>query len=649
MKSLLKLLALALLAAGAQAEVRLANVFGSHMVLQRQQPIRVWGWAKPGESVRVEIHGQGAATTADAQGRWSLRLKAEPAGGPYQLTVQGENRLTLDDVLLGDVWLASGQSNMEWSVGQSADAENEVARSDFPKIRHIKVPKAVAFQSASDIGASQWSVAGPAHTAEFSAAGYFFARRLHQETGVPIGIVNASWGGTNVETWISAKALSTQSDFAMGEMPADAQAARQRYGRRMEALVQAWQHEGIDEAGAVLQWKRPDFDDRNWATLKAPLYWEEQGLPGFDGVVWYRREVQLTEQQAGQSALLELGTVDDCDDAFVNGKSVGHTCQWDAARSYALPSGLLQPGRNVIAVRVVDTGGGGGFYGEAAAMRLKLVVESVPLAGEWKARVESYLDKGEAQPNDLPTLLFNSMVSPLTPLAIKGVIWYQGESNVDRAQQYAQSFPLLIRDWRSQWQQPKLPFYFVQLASFLPLEKNSLKGSDWAELRDAQRQALKLPATGMVVATDIGDANSIHPLNKQTVGTRLALLALKNDYGKKRLVASGPSYRSMRVRGSSAELRFSDLGKGLVMGKGQSELHGFAVADASRQFVPAQARIQGNKVIVSASAVAHPVAVRYGWVDNPEQDNLFNRDGLPASPFRTDDWPWMTDGVKYQF
>lgn len=640
---------LALLGGLAQAEVRLAQVFSDHMVLQRQQPIPVWGWARAGEAVSVQLHGQSAQATADAQGRWRALLKAEAAGGPYTLVVQGDNSLRVDDVLIGDVWLASGQSNMEWSVGQSDNAEAEVAQSHFPAIRHIKIPKTVAFAAAADVGQASWKVAGPATTGEFTAAGYFFARKLHQETGVPIGIVNASWGGTHVETWISHAALASRPDFPMALMPTDGAAINARYQARMSQLIARWQGAAPDLALASATWKDRDFDDSAWATLRAPQYWEEQGLDALDGVVWYRRVLELTPQQAASAATLHLGTIDDCDETWVNGQRVGDTCGWDTQRHYAVPAGLLTAGKNVIAVRVTDTGGGGGPYGDAAGMRLQTGTDSVALAGVWKARVQSIQDKGVPAPNDLPTLLFNSMISPLVDFPIKGVIWYQGESNVPRAQQYMQTFALLIKDWRTQWRQPQLPFYFVQLASFLPLEKNSLKGSDWAELREAQRHALLLPATGMVVATDIGNALDIHPRNKQTVGLRLALLALKNDYGRKTVVASGPVYQALRVRKSQLEISFSEVGGGLVLPQGQTTLRGFTVADASGRFVPAQAQIKGNKVLVSSPEIKHPVAVRFGWVDNPEQNNLFNREGLPASPFRTDVWPWLTQGVKFTF
>lgn len=643
--------ALLLLAAGAaaQAEVRLARIFSDHAVLQRGQVIPVWGWARPGEQVQVDFNQQSSHSTTDAQGRWRALLKAEAAGGPYTLTVRGDNTVSVKDVLVGDVWFASGQSNMEWSVGQSNDAAREVAQSNWPLIRHLKVPKTLAFQAADDIGATQWQVSSPATSAGFSAVGYFFARKLQQELGVPIGIVNASWGGSNIETWLSASALARQPEFDMASMPPDVVAFKARYQNRMKARVARWQPGLALPADIATPWQQAELDDSSWPTLHAPQYWEEQGLQDLDGVLWYRRVVALTAQQAGAAATLHLGMVDDCDESYVNGQRVGATCGWDTPRHYALASGLLKPGNNVLAVRATDTGGGGGFHGEAAAMRLQTGSDSIALAGDWKARVESIMLKDQLSPNDLPTLLFNAMVSPLTDFPVRGILWYQGESNVDRARQYAQTFPLLINDWRRQWRQPRMPFYFVQLASFLPLEKNSLTGSAWAELRDAQRQALQLPATGMAVATDIGNANDIHPRNKQAVGLRLALHALKNDYGKQELVASGPLYRSLRVRGSQIEISFFDVGRGLVTADNSAELRGFTVADERRQFLPAQARIEGDKVIVSHPAISHPTAVRYGWVDNPEESNLANRDGLPASPFRSDDWPGLTDSVKYHY
>lgn len=641
---------IASLCGAVHAEVRLPQFYGDHMVLQRQRPIPVWGWATPGEKVRVSFHGQKRSAVANETGRWRVLLRPESAGGPYDLQVQGENVLTLRDVLVGDVWLGSGQSNMEWSVGDSMDAAREIAQSDYPLIRHIKVPKTIAWRPADDTAPAAWQISKPANVAAFGAVGYFFARHLHRQLGVPIGIVNASWGGSNLETWLSPQALLAQPELGGVNVPQDRQSYVARYRQRMSGAVERWQGRQWEVAKDVAQWKTADYDDQAWATLRVPQYWEEQGLDGFDGVVWYRRTFELTAEQLAAGASLELGRIDDCDESFVNGQALGATCQWDAQRRYPVPDGLLKPGKNVVAVRVTDTGAGGGFFGTADQVRLQTSAGSVPLSGLWRARVESLLDKGEPAPNDLPGLLFNAMIHPLTGMPIRGVIWYQGESNVPRAAQYVSSFQALIADWRQQWQQAQLPFYFVQLASFLPLDKNSWQGSTWAELRDAQRQALTLPATAMVVATDVGDANDIHPRNKQAVGQRLALSALRGSYGQTTLLASGPSYRTMRRRGDALELRFGDVGGGLrIAGKNGAPLQGFAIAGADQKFVPARARLVGDKVLVSSPDVPHPQAVRYGWLDNPEQANLINRAGLPASPFRTDSWPWLTQSAKYAF
>lgn len=629
-------------------QVELAGIFGDHMVLQRGAPLRIWGRAPVGERVQVLFRGEGKTALADRQGHWQVFLRAAPAGGPHQLTVRGRNTLRLSDVLVGDVWVCAGQSNMEWTVGQSLDAGREVASANYPQIRHVKIAHRVSLQPMDDIEPTAWKVSSPTTTAEFSAAGYFFARKLQQELHVPIGLVNASWGGTHAETWISRAALARDPDFAplIAAFPDTMPAWLQQQAGRSQVQIARWQPGLEDPLDDSAHWSAPGLDDSRWPSLVVPRYWEKQGLEDFDGHVWYRRTVELDTVQAAQNASLHLGAIDDCDETWVNGHRLGGLCAWDQPRSYALPPGLLRAGSNVIAVRVTDTGGGGGFHGNAARVRLELGNTSLPLEGLWKARIESALVKEQPQPNDLPTLLFNGMVRPITPLRIRGVVWYQGESNVTRAVQYASTFKRLITDWRSQWGQGDFPFYFVQLAAFLPLKDNTLTGSPWAELRDAQRQALALPHTGMVVATDIGDANDIHPRNKQEVGLRLALVALRQDYHRT-VIGEGPSLRSMKVSGKQAVLRFRNAPAGPVARGTDGTLNGFAIAGIDGQFRPAQARVEGDRVHVSSVDVPEPRHVRFGWVDNPQQDNLYNRAGLPASPFRTDALPLTTHGVKF--
>jgi sialate O-acetylesterase len=639
--------ALLLASASARADVKPANIFGSHMVLQRDLPIKIWGWAGKSESVSIEFHGQKKRATPDQDGKWTVVLESEPAGGPFSLVISGRNTIVFEDVLVGDVWVCSGQSNMEWILKNAVNGDREVAAANFPAIRHLEIPDKTSLQPEKDIAKSTWQVCNPAQAGQFSAVAYFFARKLYEETKIPIGLVNSTWGGTHCETWMSKTTLQNCLEFqeAVASLPQSLPDFEQMERRKLDLLIDKFQG-NINRAATADGWESEYWNDADWMPLQAPQLWEEQGLQDFDGVVWLRKSITLTEAQALQPATLLLGTIDDCDSTYLNGQKIGFTCSWDLPRIYPVPAGLLKPGRNVIAVKVIDWGGGGGFYGQERALQLVLGKDSIALAGAWKASADRQSIQTSLGPNTLPTLLFNGMVSPIIPFGIKGVIWYQGESNVPRAAQYARAFPLLITDWRTQWQQGDFPFYFVQLAAYLLPEKNNLMGSDWAELRDAQRQALALPNTGMVVATDIGDANDIHPRNKQDVGLRLALQALRHDYGKN-IEYSGPLYRSMQVNGREIELSFDHAGSGLVAKNKYGYLFGFAIAGADQQFKWAKATIKGDKVVVFSEEVPNPVAVRFGWLDNPEETNLFNREGLPASPFRTDNWKLITEGVRF--
>lgn len=632
----LALLAALLGAAAVQAAPQPAAIFADGMVLQRDQPIRVWGRAEPGEAITLHFAGATAHAQAGADGRFSATLPARPAGGPFELQLQGKTTVTLKDVLLGDVWLASGQSNMEWELRLAANGDREVAAANFPLIRERHVAHRTSLRLEDDLAPAPWRPALPPHAASFSAVAYFFAREVHRATGVPIGIVHSSWGGTHVETWTSASGHAYDPELAalVRRLPHDPASFGVMRRERFWAIARAWQGDGAPAPADAALTAAPAFDDSAWKTLDAPRNWEEQGLDGFDGIVWARRAVELTPAQAAGAAELQLGAIDDCDETFVNGQRLGGNCQWDEARRYTLPAGLLKPGRNVIAVRITDTGGGGGFHGDAARLQLVTAAGTLPLAGPWRARVQAPLESSGPAPNDMPTLLYNGMVHPLRGLGLRGVIWYQGESNVGRAARYQQAFPALIQDWRRVFGQPALPFYFVQLASFLPLANNTLAGSPWAELREAQRlTALHVPHTGMAVAIDIGEADDIHPRNKQDVGRRLALQALAGVYGQA-VHPHGPRFVKTEQRGAQIAVEF-DAPQGL-QARGGGPLRGFAVAQGDGPFHPAQARIVGTRVVLESAAVAQPDVVRYGWFDNASEANLVGGDGLPASPFRTD-------------
>ena len=647
---------LALVPLGAHATVRLPPLVGSHMVLQRGRPVPVWGWAAPGEAVSVTFRGQAyRASAPDAQGRWQATLPATPAGGPYALTIKGQNTLELTDVLVGDVWLASGQSNMQFKVKDPnpngyqpvQNADQEIAAATYPRLRLLTVSQALAYRPQAEVPATAWQVCSPATVAGFSAVAYFFGRDLLQQYQVPIGLVVSSWGGTPAEAWVSAEGLGALPEFGPAlagfaqRTTSLADDQRTYETRQRELLRNGRAHDrGYPPTGP--SWATPDFDARAWPTMPVPGLWESQpGLGAYDGIVWLRKEIELPATAAGQPLTLNLGQIDDADSTYFNGQLVGHTAGYSAVRTYQVPAALVRAGRNVLVVRVVDTGGGGGLAG-GPPLQAVGASGTLPLAGTWQYQLGLAPEDAPQPPYpgggpQAPSVLYNAMIAPLRPLALKGVIWYQGESNVGRAAQYQRLFPALITDWRRQFKQPDLPFLFVQLANYLPAQPEP-GPSDWAELREAQTAALTLPRTGMATAIDLGVADDIHPHNKQAVGYRLALAARRVAYTDPAAPPDrGPTYAGLAVMGATARVRFAPatLGGGLVV-KG-SQLRGFAVAGADQQFHWATARLVGPEVVVESPQVPHPVAVRYDWADNPN-GTLDNRAGLPAPPFRTDKW-----------
>jgi sialate O-acetylesterase len=651
-------LALLLGACSAQAELRLAGIFGEHMVLQRGQPLRVWGWAEPGEPLTLQLAGQRVQGRADAQGRWQLRLPPLPAGGPHELRLQGRAQvLRVADVLIGEVWFAAGQSNMEWALADSEGGAAAAAAAADPLLRHVKLPHRLALQPLDDSGPLRWEASTAQSAPAFSAVAYHHARRLREALGVPVGIVNVSWGGSPLEAWMSPRALQAQPELRrlLPALPRSEAEFAERYMARQRERVRRWQGDEGLAAGADTQaWADPALNDSRWPQLQAPGIWEGQGLDGFDGRLWYRKTLQLSAAQAATpAATLELAMVDDCDESFVNGQRIGGLCGWDVARRYALPPGLLHEGANVIAVRVRDDGGGGGIHGRAEQLALQLGDERLSLAGAWRARIEAPLAKSSPGFADLPGLIWNGMLAPLAGYGLRGWIWYQGESNVDRAAQYERSFPAFIDALRRDWgQADSPPFLFVQLAAFLPLADNSLQGSRWAELREAQARTLqRVPRSAMVVTTDVGDEHDIHPRNKRAVGERLAAQALTLAYGHKGASADGPRLLRWQRHGAEARLRFAARGGPLRTREGAAELQGFSVAGQDRVFVAAPARIaaDGRTVIVRHPQGRPIAAVRYGWVDNPAQSNLVDAASLPASPLRTDRWPRLTEAARYEF
>jgi len=615
------------------AAAPLASVFSDHAVLQRDQPIRVWGRTTPNAAVSVDLSGTAATATADAQGRWSAALPARPAGGaPLTLTVKaGTEMQVVSDLLMGDVWLCSGQSNMEYPLRRALAGDGEVASAGDPNIRLLQTGKVSRPAPQDDLPAGVvWKASTPETAANFSAACFFLGRELKKTTHVPVGLIDATWGGSVIQDWISREGLSALKTYDEGLSVLDAYARDPADGQaRWAAMLDRWALARMPNAKG---WEAPGLDDKAWATMPMEQFWETNpGLETFDGTIWLRADVTLTKAQAAQGATLALGPVDDMDTTYVNGRAVGSTQSWDAPRNYRVAPGGLKAGRNVVAVRAIDSGGGGGTWGKAADKGLKLDGGTfVPLSGTWRYKIAAPLSQTSLPPNapwlgasGLSTLR-NGMIAPLVPYGVKGFAWYQGEANVTEAKAYERLMPALIADWRQAFGAG--PFLLVQLAAFGP-QKPGTQNSDWAALRDVQRRVTAAdPKVGMASAVDIGSPYDIHPADKLRVGQRLALLARKIAYGES-VVASGPAPISAKHDGADVVVT---LDQPMVV-YGAARPAGFELCDAAAcRFV--DATVEGASVRLSVPAGVTAVKVRYAWADSPVM-NLFGTTGLPATPF----------------
>ena len=638
-----------------RAEVKLPAIIGDNMVIQQGIKARIWGWAELGEPISVTMAGQSAKATADDRGQWEVRFGPFQPGGPYDLVIAGKNKIILKNVLVGEVWIGSGQSNMEWQLQNSANGAAEVANANYPQIRLFTVTRATSLKPLNDV-VGKWLVCTPEVVGTFSAIAYFFGRELHQNLKVPVGLIHSSWGGTPAEAWTSRETLASDPELSpmldsLEQVLKNLPTALSKY----QKLRAEWEAQNLlqdpGNKGLELGYARADYPAPDWQTMKLPCLWEPAGLR-IDGAVWFRKELKIPKTWAGKDLQLKLGPIDDVDNTYFNGVQVGCIGNetpnyWMAHREYTIPGSLVRAGRNVIAVRVFDYSGDGGFTGLPTDMSLTLPgSEPIPLAGEWLYKVELAAEPiqvnystapamplGAGNPNS-PTVLYNAMIAPITKYTLRGAIWYQGESNADRARQYQKLFPMMIRNWRTAWGEGDFPFLYVQLANYMA-RKSEPGESQWAELREAQLMTLNEPATGMAVIIDIGEANNIHPKNKQDVGHRLALWALAKTYNQN-VEFSGPLYESFAIEGNQIRVHFAHA-EGLCTGD-KGTVKGLAIAGSDGKFVWSEVRIENNEVIVSNKAVANPVAVRYAWADNPEA-NLYNAAELPASPFRTDIQP----------
>ncbi|MDU0369042.1 sialate O-acetylesterase [Hymenobacter endophyticus] len=641
------LLTTGLLAAvnGATAQVRLPRLVSSGMVLQRDAEVRVWGWAKPAEAVTVSFRGKTYRTTTGPNGQWQVQLPALKAGGPHTMSIKASNQLELTDILVGDVWLLSGQSNMETPMSRLRDKYPAViAQAANPRIRQFEVPMSYAFQKPrADVTGGKWIAADPQTVLQFSGVGYFFAKEINAKYQVPVGLIKDAVGGSPAEAWLSAEALRQFPTYEQQGAKYKDSLLVASTKQRESAAVANWYKQLYQtdqgEARGQQKWSAPGYDASVWATMNVPGYWAGQTPLGpVNGVVWFRKEVEVPAAMVGQPARLELGTLVDADSTYINGQLVGTTGYQYPPRKYEVKPGVLKAGKNVITVRLISNGGRGGFTLDKN-YQLTAGGQTLDLRGPWQYKLGATMPPtpGTTTFQYQPGGLFNGMIAPVLPYAIKGVLWYQGESNTGRPQDYQALMTSLIADWRIHFQQPKLPFLYVQLANFMATKPEPGE-SGWAAVRDAQRRTLAVPHTGMAVITDAGEWNDIHPLNKQTPGHRLALAAQKVAYGDAKVVSSGPLYQEMQVAGHKATLSFGSIGGGLVA-KGGGPLKGFAVAGPDKKFVWAEARIEGKKVVVWSDKVPVPAVVRYAWADNPEGANLYNQEGLPASPFSTEPDP----------
>lgn len=616
----------------APAGLRLPAIFGDHMVLQQQTEAPVWGHATPGAVVqaRGSWSEHTVEATAGSDGRFALRLPTPAAGGPFQLELRcGDSQRRLDDVLVGEVWLGSGQSNMEMPLGAFsgwrsgiADHDREIAKAQHPQLRLFLVARHIAAAPAFDVD-GEWQVCSPDSAGPFSAAAYCFARDLQQQLQLPVGIIASSWGGTVAQAWTSRQGLGAFPEFA--EQLAEVGDSVGETDEQLAARQQRWWAQLGQEQAA------PALADAGWSTQQLPQKWSATELAAFDGVAWYRRRVAVPADFVGKELTLELGAIDDLDRTFVDGQRVGglqEAGSWQTERRYRVPASLVHAGELQLAVCVVDTGGEGGFCSEAARLQLRCGERAVPLAGAWRVQraqplsdLPRYPTARGAEPN-LPTVLWNGMIAPLVPFALRGFLWYQGESNRYDADQYRRLFPAMITDWRRHWG-AEAPFYFVQIAPFGYDDDHG----ETAQLRAAQAAALALPRTGMAVTMDVGDERDIHPKDKQTVGRRLMLLALAKTYGRQ-LECEGPTAQTAAAEAAAVRVRFAHA-DGLA---GDAAMQQFELAGADGGWQPASARIDGSSVVVQAAAVPAPQAVRYGWKAYCCGD-LHNAAGLPAPPF----------------
>ncbi|MFI1772804.1 sialate O-acetylesterase [Thalassobellus citreus] len=645
----LKVLIVALLLiqpSGLIAQIKLPRLISDGVVLQRDTKIPLWGWASPNEKITVHFNNKKYRTKASNGGTWSLKLPKMKAGGPYVMMLSGKNSIEIKDILIGDVWLCSGQSNMEHQLYRhDVIYANEIATANYPEIRHYKVPKTTSISGKKeDLKGGKWQKAIGEEVRPFSAVAYFFAKKIYKKYHIPIGLINASVGGTLIEAWISEEGFKNYPNI---QKIIEENKDTVFVNNQKIAFPNIPVSSKITDKGLIgeKKWYDVNFTPKKWRRINIPGYWEDQGIKDLNGVVWYRKEIDIPESMVGKKARVFLGRIVDADKLYINGVLVGETSYQYPQRRYTVPENLLKAGKNTFVIRVTNNSGKGGFVTNKPYY-IFTEKDTVNLKGYWSykvgdvfkpQKVTSSNDKKEKirkiNLQDEPTALFNAMVAPFTQYPLKGVIWYQGESNGWHPKKYEGYLKALINNWRYEFNNPELPFIYAQLPNFMDVSYLPSESS-WAQLRKSQLKALAIPNTAMTVNIDLGEWNDIHPDNKKDVGERMALAGLKLAYDED-IVYSGPIYKDHEIQGNKIMLSFTHLGSGLIASDGDA-LSEFAIAGDDKNFVWAEAKIEDNKVIVSSEDVPNPKYVRYAWADNPDNPNLYNKEGLPASPFETE-------------
>jgi len=630
-------LCLVLISHAANAQVRLPRLVRDSMVLQRDSRVKIWGWASAGEQVAVSFRGRSYRTRADAEGNWSIHLAPSKAGGPFTMTIRSVNTITINNILVGDVWLCSGQSNMVHQMQLHTERyAEELTTASYPHIRQFVVPNETDLLAPRNhLQQGEWKAATGKDLLQFSVVAYFFAKSLHQRYSIPIGIINATVGGPPIESWMSEEALkafpTTYEQLQKNKDTASINAYNRTVALKNANLPQP-DDKGLAE---TVKWFDTNYIATNWQRIAVPGYWEDQGVRDLDGIVWYRKEFEVPAAMTGSNAKLYLGRIVDADVVYVNGKPVGNTSYQYPQRRYTLPEGMLKQGRNVIVVRVTNHSSKGGFVPDKPYC-IVAGKDTISLTGYWQYKVGGvFTTKHQQSPAiDLqyqPAALYNAMIAPLANFTIKGFAWYQGEGNIARAPEYRDRLTSFIRDWRGLWKLGDLPFVYVQLPNFGDMQFKPAE-SYLAVLRQAQLEAVREPNTQMAVTIDLGEWNDIHPGRKKEVGERLAIAARHLAYGEKSIVPTGPLVHTAELRNGKVYISFNHTGTGLSTSNGTDPSE-FALAGADKKFVWATARIEGDQVVVWSSEVTQPAYVRYAWADSPVNPNLYNKEGLPAAPF----------------